>query len=387
MQKTFATEEGKQYKVVFTINTIGWPSFRVQDSISGDDIVSTGMQLPGTYSYTFVARGSRTTIFFEEVEAVNSTLVLSSLIFSEEGKSSRYRYGFSGQQRDDDVSGGGNTYTAEYWEYDSRLGRRCNIDVITKPWESSYVTFHDNPIALIDPRGLDPIYPTPDGKAPKSDVPSVPLILAPAPDAPDPNQGSLRFGIELKDIVIVPDNTSVAPLPRGSNSQNEKKGWFATMWDKFTAWIKSGANEKTEMPSGIVGYQEGVKRTPNESRVSNKPSNYVDYGPMLGALNSVKNSAAIHSIYGAKTVLEASVTAIGDLNETVGHGKEIISAADEIKNSSVKTSNNAHGKLIFVINHPWTNGHSGPPEYMVIGGKDTFRTNKETYELLFEQEK
>jgi hypothetical protein len=86
-------------------------------------------------------------------------------------------------------------------------------------------------------------------------------------------------------------------------------------------------------------------------------------------------------------VLEASVTAIGDLNETVGHGKEIISAADEIKNSSVKTSNNAHGKLIFVINHPWTNGHSGPPEYMVIGGKDTFRTNKETYELLFEQEK
>jgi hypothetical protein len=175
MKKTFATEEGKQYKVTFTINTIGWPSFRVQDSLNGDNILATGMQLPGTYSYTFVARGSRTTLYFEEVEAVNSTLVLSSLLLFEEGKSSGYRFGFNGQERDDEVSGAGNTYTAEFWEYDARLGRRFNIDPITRPWESPYACFAGNPIYNTDVNGddptpsgkpIEPIYPTPDGKAP-----------------------------------------------------------------------------------------------------------------------------------------------------------------------------------------------------------------------------
>ena len=33
-----------------------------------------------------------------------------------------YRYGFNTQEKDDDVFIG--AYTAEYWEYDSRLGRR-----------------------------------------------------------------------------------------------------------------------------------------------------------------------------------------------------------------------------------------------------------------------
>lgn len=38
--------------------------------------------------------------------------------------SSKYRYGFNGQERDDEIKGAGNSYTAEYWEYDSRTGRR-----------------------------------------------------------------------------------------------------------------------------------------------------------------------------------------------------------------------------------------------------------------------
>lgn len=39
-----------------------------------------------------------------------------------------YRFGFNGQEKDDEMSGEGNTNTAEYWEYDARLGRRWNID-------------------------------------------------------------------------------------------------------------------------------------------------------------------------------------------------------------------------------------------------------------------
>jgi len=39
-----------------------------------------------------------------------------------------YSYGFQAQEWDDEVSGSGKSYTAEFWQYDSRLGRRWNLD-------------------------------------------------------------------------------------------------------------------------------------------------------------------------------------------------------------------------------------------------------------------
>jgi hypothetical protein len=67
-----------------------------------------------------------------------------------------YRYGMNGQEKDDEIVGSGNHYTAAYWEYDSRLGRRWNTDIIIRPWESSYAAFHNNPIFFSDPFGDDP---------------------------------------------------------------------------------------------------------------------------------------------------------------------------------------------------------------------------------------
>lgn len=64
-----------------------------------------------------------------------------------------YRYGFNGQEKDDEVAGEGNSYTAEYWQYDPRLGKRWNIDPITFPWQSSYAAFNNNPIFFLDPTG------------------------------------------------------------------------------------------------------------------------------------------------------------------------------------------------------------------------------------------
>lgn len=65
------------------------------------------------------------------------------------------KYGFGGQEKDDEISGSGNSYTAEYWQYDPRLGRRWNIDPIVYPWQSSYACFNNNPIVFNDPLGLE----------------------------------------------------------------------------------------------------------------------------------------------------------------------------------------------------------------------------------------
>jgi RHS repeat-associated protein len=69
-----------------------------------------------------------------------------------------YRWGFNGQEKDDEVSGNGNSNTAEYWQYDSRLGRRWNVDPVIKSELTSYHSFSNNPIIFVDPLGNTDYY-------------------------------------------------------------------------------------------------------------------------------------------------------------------------------------------------------------------------------------
>lgn len=56
-----------------------------------------------------------------------------------------------------EIKGVGNSYTAEFWEYDPRLGRRWNIDPVNVGEISPYQTFAKNPIVFVDPYGLDTV--------------------------------------------------------------------------------------------------------------------------------------------------------------------------------------------------------------------------------------
>jgi RHS repeat-associated protein len=69
-----------------------------------------------------------------------------------------YRYGFNGKETDTEMGGG--IYTAEFWQYDARIGRRMNVDPVTFPWQSTYATFNNSPIALCDPSGAAAEEPT-----------------------------------------------------------------------------------------------------------------------------------------------------------------------------------------------------------------------------------
>ncbi|MGD1846910.1 MAG: hypothetical protein ACFB10_16090 [Salibacteraceae bacterium] len=64
-----------------------------------------------------------------------------------------YRYAFNGQEKDDEIAGLGNSNTATFWQYDSRLGRRWNLDPKPNSSISSYATFANNPIRFADPLG------------------------------------------------------------------------------------------------------------------------------------------------------------------------------------------------------------------------------------------
>ncbi len=72
----------------------------------------------------------------------------------EKNRLSSYRYGFNGQEKVDEVTGStGTSYTAEYWQYDSRLGRRWNTDPKPNPSVSNYACFNNNPIFNVDVNG------------------------------------------------------------------------------------------------------------------------------------------------------------------------------------------------------------------------------------------
>ena len=62
-----------------------------------------------------------------------------------------YRYGFNGQEKSDEIIS--NTTTAEYWEYDSRIGRRWNPDPVVNISESQFSCFGNNPVYYSDPSG------------------------------------------------------------------------------------------------------------------------------------------------------------------------------------------------------------------------------------------
>ncbi len=73
---------------------------------------------------------------------------INSRAFASEG----YRFGMNGQEKDDELAG---TYSAEYWQYNARLGRRWNVDPVIKSHESPYATFANNPIWFVDYNGAD----------------------------------------------------------------------------------------------------------------------------------------------------------------------------------------------------------------------------------------
>jgi YD repeat-containing protein len=64
-----------------------------------------------------------------------------------------YRYGFNGQEKDNEIAGEGNAYTAQFWEYDPRIGRRWNLDPEPITGISQYSALNNSPILCSDPLG------------------------------------------------------------------------------------------------------------------------------------------------------------------------------------------------------------------------------------------
>jgi RHS repeat-associated protein len=64
------------------------------------------------------------------------------------------KYGFQNQEKEDEITElTGTHYSAEYWMYDSRLGRRWNLDPIDQIEISNYSVLKNSPIVTVDIKG------------------------------------------------------------------------------------------------------------------------------------------------------------------------------------------------------------------------------------------
>ena len=66
---------------------------------------------------------------------------------------SEVSFAFNGQERNDDYMGPGNENHALFWEYDTRIGKRWDIDPVINPTQSPYAVNNNNPIQYNDPSG------------------------------------------------------------------------------------------------------------------------------------------------------------------------------------------------------------------------------------------
>ena len=80
------------------------------------------------------------------------------LVPSRNGSSSSYRYGFQGQEKDNEIKGGeGNSLNYTYRMHDPRIGRFFAVDPLTSkyPWNSSYAFSENRVIDGVELEGLE----------------------------------------------------------------------------------------------------------------------------------------------------------------------------------------------------------------------------------------
>jgi len=89
----------------------------------------------------------------------NPTLkvVSNNLKISSNSCAGCYRYGFQGQEKDDEIKGEGNSYNYKYRMHDPRLGRFFAVDPLYRdyPWNSNYAFSENRVLDAVELEGLE----------------------------------------------------------------------------------------------------------------------------------------------------------------------------------------------------------------------------------------
>ena len=145
-------------------------------------------------------------------------------IAARSGSASGYRYGFQGQEKDDEVKGEGNSVNYKYRMHDPRIGRFFAVDPLSKqyPHNSPYAFSENMVIHAVELEGLEAKIVTKDGE-----VKAGPLDRGLIKDnLEDGGKTVYDSGMNYLDEVTVssPTKKSVKPIVASpSNNSNSTK--------------------------------------------------------------------------------------------------------------------------------------------------------------------
>lgn len=217
-----------------------------------------------------------------------------------------YHFGFNGQEMDNEVSGTGNSLTAEFWQYDSRLGRRWNIDPVVKQWESPYACFSGNPIINADPNGDDDDVvvtgPEADEATKQADNASSLNITRDSQTGKLDATGTPTTESDVLLLKAIKDPTVTSEIYASQNQKTTSNAMFAG--GAFMGTTVTTTNVPT--PAGLNG---GTIDIPVNTVVSNQEVNVNDCQKIDNYYGKVVGTTMIHEItesYVAGTISKAS---------------------------------------------------------------------------------
>lgn len=100
------------------------------------------------------------TTLFPDVLSYSDYYPFGMLVPNRHASSNSYRYGFQGQEKDDEIKGEGNSLNYTFRMHDPRVGRFFAIDPLFRqyPYNSTYAFAENMPIAFIDLEGSERYY-------------------------------------------------------------------------------------------------------------------------------------------------------------------------------------------------------------------------------------
>ena len=159
-------------------------------------------------------------------------MIINSLSFGVEG----YRWGFNGQEMDNEIKGIGNSYSFTNRIYDSRLGRFISTDPLTQdyPWNSSYAFAENDIIRAKDLEGKERLVVNVLNEPPTNVIRST--------SAPEIIRLSAQFGILIRHPIT---SLNVGDFKRGGTNISSVSGRIArhlTTDGNMTSGIGSESN-------------------------------------------------------------------------------------------------------------------------------------------------
>ncbi len=235
-----------------------------------------------------------------------------------------YRFGFNTQEKTNEIAGLGNHTTALFWEYDTRLGRRWNLDPVDQISISNYAVNGLNPIANIDPDG-DHHYFNNKGQFVSSD------------NKTDASGNDISYmNVKGKYIPLTKISLETASSRRAVATS---LGYIATKHAKIDYSGREGSNKKgrvtlkkdvDKLNSGTLAYTSG------------KDIIYLDNGKSLGTANTFDIAA---TFYHEKLHKER-----GDVESFMEHAQVYL---DGMKGEAFKNSSSSYqlGIISSFANH------------------------------------